>query len=111
MSGRYPKSAAARNTLSRVSALAPGALRKTNDTKAWDTPTRAATSRMVGLPARPDVGNGNCADVRSPLIQTPAAGSFVVRTPGPPAQRIEMSRTQYYEGAVAAGPGRRQTLV
>src|SRR4029453_7476675 len=92
MSGRYPKSAAARNTLSRVSALAPGALRNTNDTKAWDTPTRAATSRMVGLPARPDVGHGNCADVRSPLIQTPAPGSFVARTPGP-AQRIEMSRT------------------
>src|SRR5690348_15083986 len=68
--GRYPSSVAARNTRSRVCALAPGAWRNTNDTSAWDTPARAATSRIVGRLGLPDV-SGTVGPAWSWLIELP----------------------------------------
>src|SRR5580704_235344 len=52
--GRYPSSATARMTASRLAGLTFGELRSTSDTSDFDTPARAATVSRVGrLPFRP----------------------------------------------------------
>jgi hypothetical protein len=54
--GRYPSSATARMTASRLVALTLGELRSTSETSDLDTPARAATVSRVGFPAvRPGV--------------------------------------------------------
>jgi hypothetical protein len=54
--GRYPSSATARMTTSRLAELTFGELRSTSDTSDFDTPARAATVSRVGFwPTRPEV--------------------------------------------------------
>ena len=54
--GRYPSSATARMTASRLAELTFGELRSTSDTSDLDTPARAATVSRVGFrPTRPGV--------------------------------------------------------
>src|SRR5512137_2567199 len=54
LSARYPSSLIAFRTRSRRSGLTPGLLLMTNDTVERETPTAAATSRMVGAFWGPD---------------------------------------------------------
>ncbi len=53
--GRYPSSATASLTASRLAGLTFGELRRTSDTSDLDTPARAATVSRVGRPpSRPE---------------------------------------------------------
>src|SRR3954454_21554024 len=69
--GRYPSSAIARSTRSRVSGATLGEPLMTRDTVWWDTPARAATSDMTS--AR--VGPAGCTDLLRPGRRRPGQGA------------------------------------
>ncbi len=94
--GRYPSSAMARMTASRLAALTLGESCRTSETSDFDTPAWAATVSSVGLglgrPIRPVP-----ADVTSPSVlrrAVPGSGDGLLllersnsRSPGAPRQR------------------------
>src|SRR5262249_46319931 len=74
--GRYPSSATARMTASRLAALTLGELRSTSETSDLDTPARAATVSRVGfLAVRPGAATRPSSVVWSaPTLRGEAGG-------------------------------------
>ena len=79
--GRYPTSATAFSTASRLAALTRGESRNTSETSERDTPARAATVSSVGRGARADV----TAPSRRPCRVERSNAMSVPKRPGAPA--------------------------